>query len=111
VSTVPGIGRRGSWPVAGPAQVRVVEPTLLSRVRGIVVRMSASRASSSARRRARSDSPPSASDWTRQAMRLTRKSLFPERLDSPKTARYRSRNCAGVIRRSSASSRSIVVTI
>src|SRR4051812_3664148 len=68
--------------------------------RGSVVRTSVVLASSSARRRARSLSVPSARDWTRHAHRLNRNSPLPVRVGSPKSSWYFTRSCAGAIRRS-----------
>ena len=69
------------------------------------MRKSASSAISSARRRARSESPPQAFAWMRQAMRRNRNCLWLDRESSPKTSRYLSLSCAVVrLRRPSISS-------
>ena len=52
------------------------------------MRRSASLAISSARRRARSERPPQALAWRRQAMRRNRNCLWFERVSSPKASRY-----------------------
>lgn len=62
------------------------------------IRMSASFANSSARWRARSDSPPSAVACSRHAIRFTSQTLFPVRVSSPKTSAYFDRNSLTVIR-------------
>ena len=75
-----------------------LEPAVAG-VLGGVSRMSASRAICSARRRARSDNPPSACDCKRQTIRLMRNSLLPERVGSPNTSAYRTLSSLGIIRR------------
>jgi len=58
-----------------------------------------------ARARARSDRPPWVRAWSRQMIRLMRKSLCRELLVSPKTSAYRSRSCLTVNRSRAESSR------
>lgn len=73
---------------------------------GARMRRSASSAISSARCRARSDSPPHAFAWIRQAMRRKRNCLWLDRDCSPKTSRYFSLNFPAVrLRRPSISAR------
>jgi len=95
---VPGVGRRGSVLIAF---VTIVETdTELSSGNlwfGAVVRTSESFASSSARLRARSDSPPSALACSRQAIRLTSQALLPVRVSSPNTSAYFAFSCWTVI--------------
>ncbi len=79
VSTAPGMGRRRSC--VGVNDPTTVRPTP---VFGATSRRSDSLASSSARRRARSDSPPCSFACSRHAMRLRRKSLCRDVVGSPK---------------------------
>jgi hypothetical protein len=67
---------------------------------------------SSARRRARSERPPQAFAWIRQAMRRTKNCLWFDRLGSLKTSRYRSLSCPAVMwPKASISSRTEVVLL
>jgi hypothetical protein len=98
---VPGSGRRPGIG-GGAGRTLVCAPAVTAGCLGMVIRRSASRASSAARVRARSDKVPSVRDWMRQARRLKRKSLFPERDGSPNTSKYLFRSSAGTIRRCAA---------
>lgn len=76
MSGVPGNGNRGSSD--GLSRASIVRPSSMGSRRkfwGARMRRSASSAISSARRRARSESPPHAFAWIRQAMRRNRNCL------------------------------------
>ena len=83
----------------GPLEPPSPDLLLAGRRPAPAVRRSASFAISSARRRARSERPPSASSWIRHATRRNRNCLFEERLGSPKTSAYLCFNWPTVIDR------------
>ncbi len=81
VRVEPAGGRRSSVSIRGTIPVATGAADF-----GAVVRRSASRASSSARFRARSDRVPSARLWMRQAMRLMSQTRLPALVASPNTS-------------------------
>jgi hypothetical protein len=98
VRIVPGISSPVGWAKSTVA-VRVVEAGGGAGLSGgRRTRRSASLAISSARRRARSDRPPSALACIRQAIRFQSQSLLPDRVVSPKTSTYRPRSSLTVNR-------------
>jgi len=83
-STDPGLGNAAGRPASNAAVITVPGP--LSGAFGALSRISASSASSTARRRARSERPPSRSACIRQTIRFTRYCLWFVRVGSPKTS-------------------------
>jgi hypothetical protein len=107
LTTVPAGGSRGSR--AAPPDGGRGEAGVPAR-NGRRLEVKASAPSSSMRARARSERPPSASSWIRQARRFLRKSLFRERAGCPKRTRYFSASSAPVIRLRTASSAAVRAT-